>query len=74
MDNQHRQIKGYRELDAMDISQMNEVKAVGEELGNLVARLRANPDFDQRWLSIGCTDLQTGIMALIRAIAQPTTF
>lgn len=28
----------------------------------------------QRWVSIGATDLQTGFMALIRGIAQPTTF
>jgi hypothetical protein len=27
-----------------------------------------------RWASIGKTDVQTGIMALIRAVAQPTTF
>lgn len=27
-----------------------------------------------RWLSIGQTDLQTGYMAVIRAIARPTTF
>ncbi len=29
---------------------------------------------DQRWISIGATDLQRGFMALIRGIAQPTTF
>ncbi len=27
----------------------------------------------QRWASIAKTDLQTGIMALVRAVAQPTT-
>ena len=27
-----------------------------------------------RWLAIARTDLQTGIMAAVRAIAQPTTF
>lgn len=27
-----------------------------------------------RWAAIGKTDIQTGVMALIRAIAQPTTF
>ncbi len=26
----------------------------------------------QRWAAIGKTDLQTGIMALVRAVAQPT--
>lgn len=29
---------------------------------------------DQRWVSIGATDLQTGLMALTRGVAQPTTF
>jgi hypothetical protein len=29
---------------------------------------------DQRWISIGATDLQLGFMAVIRGIAQPTTF
>jgi len=29
---------------------------------------------DQRWISIGSTDLQRGFMAVIRGIAQPTTF
>lgn len=29
---------------------------------------------DQRWVSLGATDLQTGFMALTRAVAQPSTF
>jgi hypothetical protein len=74
MDNQHRQIKGYRELSQTEIDLMNEVKAKGEELGALVAKLRAAPEIDQRWVSIGATDLQTGLMALTRAVAKPTFF
>jgi hypothetical protein len=74
MDNQHRQIKGYRELGQAEIDAMNEVKAKGAELGELVTKLRANPDIDQRWVSIGATDLQTGLMALTRSIAKPTFF
>lgn len=35
---------------------------------------RALPPLDQRWISIGATDLQRGFMAVIRGIAQPTTF
>ena len=27
-----------------------------------------------RWLAIARTDLQTGVMAAVRAVAQPTTF
>lgn len=74
MENQHRQIKGYRELGQAEIDAMNEIKAKGVELGELVAKLRAAPDIDQRWVSIGATDLQTGLMALTRAVAQPTFF
>jgi hypothetical protein len=74
MDNQHRQIKGYRELSAEEIAAMNEVKQKGVELGDLVAKLRANTTLDQRWISIGATDLQTGLMALTRSIAKPEFF
>ena len=74
MENQHRQIKGYRELSQAEIDAMNEIKAKGADLGELVAKLRATEGLDQRWVSIGATDLQTGLMALTRAVAQPTFF
>lgn len=74
MDNQHRQIKGYRELSQAEIELMNEIKTKGTELGDLVAKLRAMSGIDQHWASIGATDLQTGLMALTRAVAQPTFF
>jgi hypothetical protein len=74
MENQHRQIKGYRELNEAEIAAMNEIKAKGAELGDLVAKLRATEGLDQRWVSIGATDFQTGLMALTRAVAQPTFF
>lgn len=74
MENQHRHIKGYRELSEDEISLMNEIKNIGEELGNLIATLKQLPDVDQRWVSIGATDLQTGLMALTRAVARPTSF
>jgi hypothetical protein len=74
MENQHRQIKGYRELSQNEIDRMNDIKHLGVVLGELVAALRADPGLDQRWISIGATDLQTGLMALTRGIAQPETF
>lgn len=74
MDNQHRQIKGYRELSQAEIDTMNEIKAKGAELGELVDKVRAIEGVDQRWASIGATDLQTGLMALTRAVAKPTFF
>lgn len=74
MENQHRHIKGYRELSADEIALMNRIKQKGIELETLVRQLRDAPGLDQRRISIGATDLQTGLMALTRGVAQPTSF
>ena len=76
VDNQHQKIKGYRDLSQEDIDMMNECKEMAELCKTLVESLRipGAATYDQRWISIGATDLQTGFMALIRGIAQPTTF
>ena len=74
MENQHRQIKGYRELNQEEIDLMNQIKEKGVELGALVDKLRESSSIDQRWVSIGATDLQTGLMALTRSVAKPGFF
>ena len=74
MDNQHRKIKGYRELNQEEIDTMNEVKVMGVKLGELVEKLENNKDLDQRWIESGKTDLQKGLMALTRSIARPEFF
>ena len=74
MENQHRKIKGYRELGQEEIDLMNEIKQKGVELGELVTTLRAGLEVDQRWVSIARTHFQQGLMALTRAVAQPTNF
>lgn len=74
VDNQHRAIKGYRELTEREIVAMNNIKSVGDQLGILVQQVRNMPDVEQRWVSIGQTNLQHGIMDLVRAIAKPTSF
>lgn len=74
MENQHRQIKGYRELYQSEIDLMNEIKAKGAELGELVDKLQAHEGTDKRWAAIGRTDVQTGLMALTRSVAKPTFF
>lgn len=93
MENQHKKIKGYRDLTQEEIDLMNRAKDLGGHLDQLIqditSHLRnqyqsnyhnkeeitriinAEPG---RWLSIGKTDIQTGMMAIIRAIAQPSTF
>lgn len=74
MQNQHEQIKGYRDLSQEEIDLMNEVKELAERVGSLVSRIEDIQATDRRWSSIGKTDLQKGFMALVRSIAQPTTF
>lgn len=105
MENQHRLIKGYRELSQQEIDLMNRIKQKGKELLELqielasklhddgvrkfyaaheaekVAGSSSTPEDEElrrfnkaeplRWASIGKTDIETGIMALVRAVAQP---
>lgn len=78
MENQHKQIKGYRELSQNEIDIMNRIKAKAEEVGELLNSisygLEGDGIADGRWYSIAKTDLQRGFMALVRSIAKPTTF
>lgn len=111
MENQHRKIKGYRELSQEEIDLMNEVKALGPQIAQVIAKVRSHinkqtvaamnarevaaaagateaesvrqlyAEYDRldaaqpgRWASIAATDLQIGLMALTRAVAQPTFF
>jgi hypothetical protein len=74
MENQHRLITGYRELSQEEINLMNAIKQAGQTLETLVQYLLDTDSTDKRWVSIGRTDLQTGIMALVRSVAKPTSF
>lgn len=74
MENQHRQIKGYRELTRHEIDCMNTVKSFGVEIEKLIETLEGLANIDERWVAIARTDLQTGLMALTRSIAKPTFF
>lgn len=87
MENQNRKISGYRELSQTEIDLMNKIKAVGPELEELVNQIQEHLnsqfghlfDSDQplepyKWLDMGKTNLQLGLMCLTRAVAQPTSF
>jgi hypothetical protein len=74
MENQHRHITGYRELDQADITAINDIKAKADEVGALCEALSKHEGVDQRWVAIGRTHLQQGFMALVRSIAQPESF
>lgn len=74
-------ITGYRQLSEAEVALMNEGKALAEQVGAYIEKLRrvgvehgVPGSLDQRWVSIGATQLQQGFMAVIRGIAQPTTF
>jgi len=74
MKNQHKKIKGYRDLTQEEIDTMNEIKELGVKLGDLTAKISNMDNIDLRWLHIGQTDLQKGLMSVTRSVARPETF
>jgi hypothetical protein len=76
MENQHRKITGYRELTEDEIARMNEIKAFGGQLDALIKHMEIQGSAlaDPRWVAIGKTHLQQGLMALTRAVAKPEFF
>lgn len=74
MKDQHKQIKGYRDLSQEEIDLMNRIKEQGEQLRVLIDELNANFITDGRWVSIAQTHLQQGIMAAVRSVAKPDSF
>jgi hypothetical protein len=89
-------ITGYRQLGPTETALMNEAKAIGAQMQDLVNRLRdyhkaqreaaedLNPPLQterlrlidaepERWLAMGRTDIQTGVMKIVRSIAQPAS-
>ena len=88
MDNQHKRIKGYRDLAPSEIDSMNRIKELGAEVGALCLSLRerfqgmptqtvedrAEKAEALRWLEAGELQLQQGLMAITRGVARPTTF
>jgi len=88
MDNQHKKIKGYRDLSQEEIDLMNEIKAKGEELRALVAKVEAvvaqadapepgiahEADSPLYWLRHAESSYRCATMFAVRAIAQPTSY
>ena len=90
MKDQHKKIKGYRDLSQQEIDLMNRIKAHAEETAKLLAEVKemriANmtelaPSLDpaQYGESLSClatakSYLQTGQMWFVRAVALPDSF
>ena len=82
MENQHRMISGYRDLSPEEIALVNSIKELAEEVNETINVVAALPITDgaevsenpARALNIARTELQTGFMWLIRAVARPKGF
>lgn len=74
MDNQHRQIKGYNELDQTTIDSINDVKLKANEVKAMIDDLNKKLEMDTRWLQLAEDDIQTGFMKLIRSITKPGSY
>ncbi|QOI71931.1 hypothetical protein pEaSNUABM47_00463 [Erwinia phage pEa_SNUABM_47] len=74
MDNQHKHIKGYRDLSQKEVDAMNEIKQLAATVGELIEKLESTESVDKRWLAIAKTDLQKGFMSAVRSVAKPDSF
>lgn len=70
VDNQHKQIKGYRDLTVEEIATMNRLKELESLVLDIVDEMKER-DFGQRWVGIGLTHIEQGFMALNRSVAKP---
>lgn len=98
MDNQHKKIKGYRDLSQQEIDLMNRIKEHAEKTASLIQQVsdlrksaqahgmygvpnaRTDSLTDEqagesmRCLALAKTNLQTGQMWFVRAVALPDSF
>ena len=90
MDNQHKKIKGYRDLSQQEIDLMNQIKVNAESTRVLLEEVQMlrtamqselAPPLDavqyaesMRCLALAKTNLQQGCMWFVRGIALPGTF
>lgn len=84
MENQHKKIKGYRDLSQEEIDLMNEIKFKANEVASLINKINdlyvdqevGQSDMTQhvRFIQLAEDDLQMGFMCLTRSIALPESF
>lgn len=74
MENQHLLIVGCRDLDKTDIDLINEVKKMANLVRGTVEKIELSGSADRSWIAIARSQLQSGFMALDRAVAKPTNF
>lgn len=72
VDNQHKKISGYRDLDEDEIGLINTIKMFEVNLGSLWREVGDNvTNVDRRWMAVARTHFEEGFSALVRSIARP---
>ena len=61
-------------LNVVQLELLAELKAYGNVVGKLLAKVELDGDVDKRWLAIARTRIQEGFMAARRSIEQPKDF
>lgn len=70
MENQHRKIKGYADLDQSEIDAINSIKDLLEDIAELWFQISQDHDVDPRWMNIAKTHFEEGCAAFVKAVAQ----
>lgn len=64
-------VSGYKPQSEERVALVNRNKEIEEQTLRIFDELHGNPHIDQRWLAIGRTSIESGFMAMNRAIFQP---
>jgi hypothetical protein len=72
VENQHRLITGYRELEQDEIAVMNILKSKEQEVLAMLDGLNTAGAYDKRWIAIARDYMELGFMAANRSVARPT--
>lgn len=71
MDNQHQQIKGYRDFDQKTVDMINTIKEAEKDIGALWQQIAQEPTVDGRNVAIAKTLFEDAFSRLVRSVAQP---
>jgi hypothetical protein len=71
VDNQHKLIKGYRDLPQAEIDLINEIKAHEASFAKLWTRVAVEIEVDPRDHALARTHSEDGYYRLIKSVARP---
>ena len=70
VDNQHKQISGYRDLTEEEIALMNVIKEDEKLIAHLLGIVKQTPNVNMRNIAIARTAFEDAFMRLVRAVAR----